>query len=95
MKGSDKTQIIVLDLPKDKEVQWDGNTLKKMENLKILVVKNTCFSRGPSALPKRLRVLKWSRYPESTLPADFDPKKLVIFDLSLSFFTFKNQGNMV
>ena len=85
----------MLDLPKDKEVQWDGNTLKKMENLKILVVKNTCFSRGPSALPNRLRVLKWSRYPESTLPADFDPKKLVIFDLSLSFFTFKNQGNMV
>ncbi|WJX67159.1 hypothetical protein P8452_51652 [Trifolium repens] len=36
LKGSDKTEIIMLRLLKDKEVQWDGNALKNMENLKVL-----------------------------------------------------------
>ncbi|KAL3037080.1 hypothetical protein AAZX31_01G045400 [Glycine max] len=89
-KGSDKTEIIMLHLPKEKEVHWDGTALEKMKNLKILVVKNARFSRGPSALPESLRVLKWCRYPESSLPADFDAKKLVILDLSMSSITFKN-----
>nr|KYP63958.1 TMV resistance protein N [Cajanus cajan] len=90
-KGSDKTEIIMLNLLKDKEVQWDGNALKRMENLKILVVENARFSRGPSHLPKSLRVLKWFRYPEALLPAHCDPKKIVILDLSMSFFSFDNQ----
>ncbi|XP_029127403.1 TMV resistance protein N [Cajanus cajan] len=93
-EGSDKTEIIMLHLPKVKEVQWDGTVLEKMENLKILVVENAHFSRGPSALPKSLRVLKWSAYPESSLPTNFDPKKLVILDLPLSSFTFRDQVNM-
>jgi len=80
----------MLHLPKEKEVHWDGTALEKMKNLKILVVKNARFSRGPSALPESLRVLKWCRYPESSLPADFDAKKLVILDLSMSSITFKN-----
>ncbi|KAK7307089.1 hypothetical protein VNO77_39842 [Canavalia gladiata] len=43
-KGSDKTEIIMLHLLKDKEVQWDGNALKKMENLKALhKTKDTCI----------------------------------------------------
>lgn len=33
----------MLHLSKDKEVQWDGNSLKKMENLKILMVKMLAF----------------------------------------------------
>nr|KYP65799.1 TMV resistance protein N [Cajanus cajan] len=94
LKGSDKTEIIMLHLPKVKEVQWDGTALEKMENLKILVVENAHFSRGPSALPKSLRVLKWSAYPESSFPTNFDPKKLVILDLPLSSFTFRDQVNM-
>ncbi|RHN55372.1 putative winged helix-turn-helix DNA-binding domain, leucine-rich repeat domain, L [Medicago truncatula] len=96
-KGSDKTEIIVLNLLKDKEVQWDGNALKNMENLKILVIEKTRFSRGPNHLPKSLRVLKWFDYPESSLPAHYNPKKLVILDLSDStgLFTFGNQMIMV
>ncbi|CAI8587884.1 unnamed protein product [Vicia faba] len=90
-KGSDKTEIIMLRLLKDKEVEWDGNALKKMENLKVLVIEKAHFSRGPNHLPKSLRVLKWCDYPESSLPVYFDPKKLVILDLSLSCITFENQ----
>ncbi|KAK2429051.1 TMV resistance protein N [Trifolium repens] len=90
-KGSDKTEIIILNLLKDKEVQWDGNALKNMENLKILVIEKAHFSRGPNHLPKSLRVLKWYDYPESSLPAHYNPKKLVILDLSKGLFTFGNQ----
>nr|WIL60004.1 nodulation protein [Melilotus officinalis] len=90
-KGSDKIEIVMLHLLKDKEVRWDGNALKKMENLKILVIEKARFSRGPNHLPKSLRVLKWSDYPESSLPVHFDPKKLVILDLSMSCITFDNQ----
>jgi hypothetical protein len=68
---------------KDKEVQSDGNALKNMENLKILVIEKARFSRGPNHLPKSIRVLKWCDYPESSLPAHYDPKTLVILDLSM------------
>lgn len=85
----------MLHLLKDKQVQWDGNALKKMENLKVLVIEKAHFSRGPNHLPKNLRVLKWCDYPESSLPVHFDPKKLVILDLSLSSITFENQVIMV
>ncbi|XP_027362793.1 TMV resistance protein N-like [Abrus precatorius] len=90
-KGSDKIEIIMLHLLKNKEVQWDGNALKKMENLKILVVENAHFSRGPNHLPKSLRVIKWCGYPEPLLPDHCDPKKFVILDLSRSFFSFDQQ----
>lgn len=50
LKGFGKIEMIMLGLLKDKEVQWDGIALKKMENLKILVIENVCFSRGPSHL---------------------------------------------
>ncbi|XP_029127419.1 TMV resistance protein N-like isoform X2 [Cajanus cajan] len=94
-KGSNKTEIIMLRLSKDEEVQWNPSALEKMENLKVLVVENAHFF-GDLVLPqKSLRVLKWYGYPESSLPADFDPKKLVILDLPMSSsFTFNNQLNM-
>jgi hypothetical protein len=95
LKGSDKTEVIMLRLLKDKEVQWDGNALKNMENLKILVIEKAHFSRGPNHLPKSLKVLKWCDYPESSLPARYDPEKLVILDLSMSHFTFGKQKIMV
>ncbi|KAK7309791.1 hypothetical protein RJT34_06804 [Clitoria ternatea] len=94
-KGSDKTEIIVLHMLKDRQVQWDGNALKKMENLKILVIENAHFSTAPNHLPKSLRVLKWHGYPASSLPADFDPKELALLDLSLSSYAFENQPIMV
>jgi hypothetical protein len=48
-----------------------------MEKLKILVIEKARFSRGPNHLPKSIRVLKWRDYPESSLPAHYDPKTLV------------------
>ncbi|MED6113713.1 hypothetical protein PIB30_073394 [Stylosanthes scabra] len=66
---------------KDLEVKWDGTAFKEMENLKTLIVKNGCFSRGPKHLPNSLRVLEWRRYPSKCFPYDFHPKKLTILKL--------------
>jgi len=67
---------------------------RRLESLKIMVVKNACFSRGPNALPKGLRVLKWYGYPESSLPAHFVAKKLVFEFLHIQEFT-DHGGNTV
>ncbi|XP_027362786.1 TMV resistance protein N-like [Abrus precatorius] len=93
-KGSDKTEIIMLHMLKDKKVRWDGNALKKMENLKILLIENARFCKGPNHLPKSLRVLKWREYPEPSLPSNFDPKKLVILDLPMSSIKLNNHAIM-
>ncbi|KAK7274824.1 hypothetical protein RIF29_15923 [Crotalaria pallida] len=95
-KGSDKIEIIMLRLLKEvkeeqEDVQWDGNAFKRMNNLQILVIENARFSRGPSYLPNSLRVLTWHGYPDSSLPANFNAKKLAILDLSMSFFTLDKQ----
>ena len=77
----------MLNAPRDSEVQWDGNALKKMKNLSILVVKSACFSCGPKHLPNGLRVLDWEQYPSSSLPSNFNPRKLVILNLNRSCLT--------
>lgn len=74
----------MLHLPKNKEVQWNGSELKKMTNLKILTIENAHFSLGPEHLPNSLRVLKWWGYPSQSLPLEFDPRRLVMLDLSMS-----------
>ncbi|XP_057430423.1 disease resistance protein RPV1-like isoform X1 [Lotus japonicus] len=79
--GTDTVEVMVINLCKDKEVQWNGKAFKKMKNLRILIVTNACFSRGPQNLPNSLRVLDWSAYPSLSLPADFNPKNLVILSL--------------
>jgi L1 cell adhesion molecule like protein len=81
MKGTDTIEVIIINLCNDKEVQWSGKSFKKMKNLKILIVRSARFSRGPQKLPDSLRVLDWSGYPSDSLPADFNPKNLMILSL--------------
>ncbi|XP_061350173.1 disease resistance protein Roq1-like [Gastrolobium bilobum] len=80
--GTSSIQIIILEFPKFEEVvEWDGNAFKKMENLKTLIIRNSCFAQGPKHLPNSLRILEWWRYPSPSLPSDFHPEKLVILKL--------------
>lgn len=69
------------------EVNWDGEALMTMRNLKTLVVRNGRFNKGPTHLPNSLRVLLWWGYPSQSLPNDFHPKKLAILKLPDSFLT--------
>ncbi|KAF7809128.1 TMV resistance protein N-like [Senna tora] len=84
--GSDKIEAITLRLPKTKEVCWNGSEMKKMKNLKMLVIEGAHFSKGPDHLPRSLRVLEWRGYSSPTLPPSFDPRKLVGLNLSRSCF---------
>ncbi|KAF7813405.1 disease resistance protein (TIR-NBS-LRR class) [Senna tora] len=68
-------------------VHWSGKAFLKLKSLKILVIRNAHFSRGPEHLPNSLRVLEWWGYPSPSLPLDFHPKKLLEFkDLSVMNF---------
>ncbi|XP_061356585.1 disease resistance protein Roq1-like [Gastrolobium bilobum] len=79
--GTDTIEAIIMNLCKDKEVQWSGKAFEKMKNLRILIIRDARFSRGPQNLPNSLRVLDWSGYPSPSLPSDFNPKNLVILSL--------------
>jgi len=72
---------MVADFPKDRNVKWCGKAFGKMKNLRILIIRNARFSKGPQILPNSLSVLDWSGYPSSSLPSDFNPKKLAILNL--------------
>ncbi|KAI9073650.1 hypothetical protein K1719_044393 [Acacia pycnantha] len=85
--GTNKVEVIVLDLPggSGAQIQWNGKAFMKMKNLKILVINNASFSKYPTHLPKSLRWLEWKGYPFKVLP-DISLTKLFFLDLSCSSF---------
>ncbi|KAG4380656.1 hypothetical protein GLYMA_16G214900v4 [Glycine max] len=88
--GTSKLEIICLDSSisdKEETVEWNENAFMKMENLKILIIRNGKFSKGPNYFPEGLRVLEWHRYPSNCLPSNFDPINLVICKLPDSSIT--------
>ncbi|XP_045817182.1 disease resistance protein RUN1-like [Trifolium pratense] len=83
--NSETNQVEIIHLsfsPPDEIVEWKGDELKKMKNLKTLVVVPVDkFFFKPHHLPNSLRVLKWRWYPSQSIPSDFCPKNLSIFEL--------------
>ncbi|XP_014502928.2 TMV resistance protein N-like [Vigna radiata var. radiata] len=89
-KGISKTEIIRLDLSKserEETLEWNPNAFRRMKSLKILIIRNGKFSKGPNYLPKSLRVLEWHGYPSNCFPSNFDPRNLVTCKLPHSRFT--------
>ncbi|KAI9086122.1 hypothetical protein K1719_031843 [Acacia pycnantha] len=84
--GSSNIEGIIFDPPTQKEVEWSGKAFKKMNNLRILIVRKAQFSTGPKYLPNNLRWLEWQGYPSTQLPPNFSPNKLVVFKLWYSPF---------
>ncbi|RZC09378.1 TMV resistance protein N-like [Glycine soja] len=82
--GTSEVKIICLDFPisdKQKTIEWDGNALKEMKNLKALIIRNGILSQAPNYLPESLRILEWHTHPFHCPPPDFDTTKLAIRDL--------------
>ena len=77
----------MLNSNEDTIVQWDGNALKKMKNLQILIIKNVSFSNGPKHLSNSLKYLEWDKYPSSALPFHFNSRKLGTLNLYESCLT--------
>lgn len=76
--------------PKQEKVDhWAYTAFEKMKNLRILIVRNTLFSVGPSYLPNSLRLLDWKWYPLKNFPPDFYPCRIVDFKLPHSSMIFK------
>ncbi|KAK2379229.1 TMV resistance protein N [Trifolium repens] len=89
--GSTKVEGIMLCPPKQEKVDhWAYTTFKKMKNLRILIVRNTLFTSGPSYLPNSLRLLDWKFYPSQNFPAYFYPHRIVDFKLPHSSMIMKN-----
>lgn len=78
----------MLDPPHQEEVKWNGFAFEKMNNLRILIVRNTQFLTSPKYFPNSLRLIDWGGYPSMTLPPDFSPPKLVCFKLYGGLFKF-------
>ncbi|XP_054779034.1 disease resistance protein RUN1-like isoform X2 [Prosopis cineraria] len=87
--GSNKIEGMMLDPPQQQGVEWSGLAFEKMNNLKILIVRNAQFSTSPRYFPNSLRLLDWEGYPSMTLPPDFSPAKLVCFKLYRSLFSLE------
>ncbi|XP_028769783.1 TMV resistance protein N-like isoform X2 [Neltuma alba] len=84
--GNSNIEGIMLDPPQQEEVTWSGTAFEKMNDLRILVIRNTQFSTNPKYLPNSLRLLDWEGYPSANLPSDFSPKKLTSLRLCNSIF---------
>lgn len=80
---------MMVDLPDQYTVHLKDESFKKMRNLKILIVRSGHFFGSPQHLPNNLRLLDWMEYPSSSLPSSFQPKKLVVLNLSHSRFTMQ------
>ncbi|ESW26561.1 hypothetical protein PHAVU_003G129700 [Phaseolus vulgaris] len=88
--GSDTVEGIMLHPPKQEKIDyWTVTAFKKMRNLRILIVRNTIFSSGPSYLPNSLRLIDWKGYPSNCFPPDFHPHRIVDFKLPHSSLIFK------
>ncbi|KAI9092537.1 hypothetical protein K1719_027665 [Acacia pycnantha] len=84
--GTNKVEVIVLDLPGDgrAQIQCSKKAFMKMKNLKMLVINNASFSKCPTHLPNSLRWLKWKGYPFKVLPYNISSTELFCLDLSCS-----------
>ncbi|WJX30786.1 nascent polypeptide-associated complex beta subunit, variant 2 [Trifolium repens] len=80
-KGTDTIEVIIIDLHKDRKVNWCGDAFGQMKNLRILIIRNAQFSIGPQILPDSLRVLDWCAYQSPSLPSEFNPKNLAVLHL--------------
>ncbi|MCH81806.1 TMV resistance protein N-like, partial [Trifolium medium] len=90
-----KIQGIILDPPSHKKIySLRSYAFEKMENLRILIVRNTTFSTAPHYLPNSLRLLDWKGYPSESFPNEFYPSKIVDFNLLHSSLSLKNRFKM-
>ncbi|KAL0006632.1 hypothetical protein SO802_008134 [Lithocarpus litseifolius] len=81
--GSDKIRSLILWSPtsESEEVQIKAQFCK-MENLRLLLIRNVRCCNGPlECLPNGLSLLDWREYPFSSWPPNFFPKKLVVLNM--------------
>ncbi|XP_016650457.1 PREDICTED: TMV resistance protein N-like [Prunus mume] len=85
--GTDKIKGIMVKLPagvESDEVCLNAGSFSKMKNLRLFINRNGRLSGEVDYLPNELRFLSWPEYPSQSLPASFNPKKLVALTMPRS-----------
>ncbi|CAL2278835.1 unnamed protein product [Prunus armeniaca] len=85
--GTDMIKGIMVNLPaglESDEVCLNAESFSKMKNLRLFINHNACLSGEVDYLPNELRLLSWPEYPSQSLPAIFNPKKLVALTMPRS-----------
>ena len=67
------------------KIQLEPKCLEKMKNLKFLMASNVDICGDLEYIPNELRVLDWQGFPSSSLPSNFRPKNLVVFNMPESW----------
>ncbi|XP_028799267.1 TMV resistance protein N-like [Neltuma alba] len=88
--GGNNIEGIILDPPQEEEVKCSDLAFEKMNNLRIVIIRNTRFLTCPKYLPNSLILLDWQGYPSVNLPPDFSPPKLVCLKICGSPFSLEH-----
>ncbi|KAI9087910.1 hypothetical protein K1719_030240 [Acacia pycnantha] len=91
-KESNNTEGIRLDILETERVEISGKALEKMKKLRILMVDNASFLGGVLYLSDEIKLTDWTKYPSSTLPTNFHPKRLVSVKMNHSRIKHLRKG---
>ncbi|XP_024933988.3 disease resistance protein Roq1-like [Ziziphus jujuba] len=83
-KGTEAVEGIFLSSPENEKLQMNVEVNLKMENLRLLKIKNVHISNFVGYLSNNLRLLEWHGYPLDSMPQNFCPAKLVELNISNS-----------
>ena len=78
--------------PKLETVRFHPEALKRMENLKYLIVRNEHIDEALKYLLNGLRLFDWPDYPFS-FPSTFNPKQPVAVNVPCSHIRFEKVLN--
>lgn len=70
--------------PGQEKIQLDAKCLKKMKNLRFLIIGDVDICEGLKYLPNGLRLLKWPKFPLSSFPSSFCPPNLIALNMPQS-----------
>ncbi|KAI9086177.1 hypothetical protein K1719_031898 [Acacia pycnantha] len=94
IKEGNNIEGIILDPPQQEVVKCSGLVFEKMNNLRIIIIRNTQFLTCPEYLPNSLVLLDWQGYPSMNLPRKFSPPKLVCLKIYGSPFSLDKPFEM-
>ncbi|KAI9087833.1 hypothetical protein K1719_030163 [Acacia pycnantha] len=89
---SNNIEGIRLDILETERVEISGKALEKMKKLRILMVDNASFLGGVLYLSDEIKLTDWTKYPSSTLPTNFYPKRLVSVKMNHSRIKHLRKG---
>ncbi|KAG6673327.1 hypothetical protein I3842_16G106000 [Carya illinoinensis] len=90
-KGTNKIEGMLIAFPKKDLIHLSPGAFEKMKMLRVLINHDALFSEPPTYFSNELRVLDLYNYHGSSLPSNFNGKKLV--DLRMTMCKLKPLGN--